>query len=352
METQTMDRHRQSTEQPHEGLFYDLIACLDRAVLESDPDDWGRLMSRSFKRLYQLYEVEHSERLSRKLKDSLRSLLFDLRNLGLFFRPSLDVYGSAVFFSPQGDFGKISFMHDFLSRFEVSVRPLTYLPIGWLAIMRDAGVIRESQGLPISTNFLPNPELYRRIGEWSDDLSDRVSDRRWRLKYASRPSRYAYRSRTAAAYSIQAGITMIARRVRQKRDLMKRDDVLPRFLIDRFYRSKSDPEQDDSLVVGLTLKQRVKIQMDRTVNYRKLTQYEETYRPLVPNPFYRRQTSGYYMETLGSLLNFLSFLEMDLEIRSDDQRWFPFERWQRQLMFAAKLARWFLKQIEKEKTHE
>lgn len=354
MQIQTMEQQNQSSksvEQPHEGLFYDLLACLDFGVLETDSDDWGRLMSRSLKRLYQLYGVEHSERRAIRLRKSLRSLLFELRDIGLFGWPRLNVHGSAVFFSPQGDFGKISFTYDFLSRFIVGTSPLPYLPLGWLTVMREAGVISDdTHGIPIQTNFPPNTNLYRQIDNWDYDLSERISDRRWRLKYAYRPSRYAFRARTAAHGAVQASLSMIARRIQQRRDLLKRDDVIPRFLVDAFYRPSSDTDaEEDPLLVGLTLKQRVRIRTSQALNYYKLAQYEEVYRPLIPNPAYRRPKSFHAFESFTSLIKYLALFDMDLEVRSDDQRWFSFKQWQRQLMFAAKLAQRFVKQIEKEK---
>lgn len=351
MQTQLTNHQNRSVEQPHEGLFYDLMACLDLAVLETDPDDWGRLMSRSLKQFYQLYGVDHSERQSRKLRKSLRSFLFDLRHLGVFGRPKLNAYGSAVFFSPQGDFNKISFSYDFISRFTLSVCPLPFLPLGWLTVMREAGTIsRDTQGIPFQTNFQPKPNLYCRIDDWEDDLAERISERRWRLKCLYYPSRYAFRSRTAAHNSVQANLSLIARRARQRRDLMKRDDVLPRFLIDMFYRSSSDSgPADDPLLVGLTLKQCVRIQTSQALNYHKLEQYEEIYRPLVPNPAYQPGRPCYTSGTLASLLRYLSLLDMELEIRSDDQQWFSFRHWQRQLVFSAKLAQRFLRRIEKAK---
>lgn len=361
MQTQTIIQQnqsiKQSIEQSHEGLFYDLMACLDRGVLETDPDDWGRLMSRSLERFYQLYGVEQSEYRSRKLRKSLRSLLFDLRNLSLLGRPKLNVYGSVVFFSTQGDFGKISFSHDFISRFIVGVYPLPYLPLGWLTIMRESGAIdSDTHGIPIQTNFQPNPNLYRRIIDWGYDLSERISDRRWRLKYLYRPSRYAFRARTAAHNSVQANLSMITRRIYQRRDLLKCDGVIPRFLINAFFRSFSDSDSDsdsqladDQLLVGLTLKQRVRIQTSQALNYHKLEQYEEIYRPLVPNPAYRSQKPSYMFDRLAMMMRYLSLLDMELEIRSDDQQWFSFKHWQRQLVFTAKLTQWFMRRIEKAK---
>lgn len=337
----------------NEGLFYDLAVASDVAAsstLELDEEalnSWERLLSRSLRRFYQLYGVKSGSSRAMKLKESLRSLVFDVGILGLLGQPKLDIDASGTLFSVQGDhvtirFASGSFGGMFVSRMKVSMVPLPFLPIGWLSVMRSAQIIEETQGLPIKTNLLLELAPFRRLSDWGQSLLNRVVDRRRRLEHLPWSSRYTCCSYSIDKSLIQAKLKTFKRFLFRKCGLLKRDDFLPRFLVDKLFRLPRT--KDDPLIARLFLYQRFLIQTKKKFNYHKLLEYEKTYRPFVSNPSYSHR---HVIDSLASLIHYLSFLDMNLIIRTDDKRWFSFEQWQRQLLFTVKLTRRFLRQIKK-----
>lgn len=330
-----------------EGLFYNLAVCLNRYVQLDEPNSWGRLLDRSLAKFYRLYGADSSQTQSEKLLKQLQSILFDARLLNRIARPKMRAESIVSFFSLDGDFARVSFLASNLaSCYYVSLDTASYLPIGWIDVLRRASIIGVDQGPPIIHSFADDLRSIRRVRSWSSFFSWKIKDRRWRLRAYYRPSRYSFSVRHTSRNRLHAEIAILARRVYQKRGLLKQPDFLPRPLREALYLEPSVPAScrsqpysgTDPLAVSLTVRQRSSTRLADAFHYRKLDQFAERSGLLIPNVRRNEKGDRYFLDRFSNIVKHMFETTHELVIETDERGLFPFHAWERQLAFTARFA--------------